>query len=489
MRDFDVAIIGGGVIGSAIARELMRYQLNVAVLEKESDVCVHTSGRNTGMLHAGFLYKPGSLKAKFAVEGNKEFDTVAKELDVPFKRTGKLIVGFTPEDRERLEYFIQRGKINGVIDMELIDRKRMDEIDSSAGGNFAVYCPSSGILDPFIYTIALAENAVNNGAEYFLNTEVIAYERLADDQHLLRTKTGEIFRARWVINSSGLRSAQISEMLGIPGYVIQLVKGEYFVLDKKAGEFAQIPVYPAPTPQFTFDTHATPTVDGNVLVGPNSINVEDGEDYSVSQEGMDGLQESGKKMFKHMKREYYIRTFAGARPKLIDPETGQVQDFVVQRPENTPGIINLVGIESPGLTCALPIARRVVKLLKDKEELTRNPAFNPVRKGIVRFHDKTTQEKARLIQKNPDYGEIVCRCETITRAEIVQALHNPLGVSTVNGVKMRTRASMGRCQGGYCEMRITALIREELGKEIDEVTLTGCGSEMFTGAVKGGMEE
>ena len=485
MRNYDVIIIGGGVVGSAVARELTRYRLSVAVLEKESDVCTQTSGRNTGMLHAGFLYKPGSLKAQCAVEGNAEFDQVSRELDVPFKRTGKLIVGFTDEDRQRLEYFIERGRINGVPGMELIDRKRMDEIDPSAGGNFAIHCPSSGILDPFIYTIALAENAVKNGAEYHLYTEVTGADRADDGRHVLHTNRGD-FSCRWVVNSAGLNSAKVSAMLGIPGYVIQPVKGEYFVLDKKAGAFAKIPVYPAPTAKFTFDTHATPTVDGNVLVGPNSFNVEDGEDYSVRQSGMDGLQESGARMFRHMKREYYIRAFAGARPKRIDPATGEVQDFLIECRDEAPGVVNLVGIESPGLTSALPIARRVVGMIREREELVPNPAFDPIRRGITRFHEASREEQARLSNENPDYGEIVCRCETVTRAEILEAIHNPLGVCTVNGIKVRTRASMGRCQGGYCETRITAMIREELNKAVTDVRLTNGDSYMFTGYVKGG---
>ena len=485
MQSYDIIIIGGGVVGSAVARELTRYRLSVAVLEKESDVCTHTSGRNTGMLHAGFLYKTGSLKAQCAVEGNAEFDTVARELDVPFKRTGKLIVGFTEEHRQRLLTMIERGKANGVPGMELIDRARMDEIDPSAGGNFAIFCPSSGILDPFLYTIALAENAVQNGAAYHLNTEVTGSDVAEDGRHILHTNNGD-FACRWVVNSAGLRCAEVSEMLGIPGHKIQPVKGDYFVLDKKAGAFAKIPVYPAPTERNTFDTHATPTVDGNVLVGPNSFNVENGEDYSVRQVGMDGLQESGARMFKHMKRDYYIRTFAGARPKRVNPETGEILDFLIECRDEVPGVINLIGIESPGLTSALPIARRVVKLLGERETLTPNETFNPVRHGIRRFHEASREEQAKLIAENPDYGEIVCRCETITRAEIIQAIHNPLGVCTVNGIKVRTRASMGRCQGGYCETRITALIREELNKAVTDVKLTNGASEMFTGYVKGG---
>ena len=488
MKQYDVIVIGGGVVGSAVARELTRYRLRIAVLEKESDVCTQTSGRNTGMLHGGFLYKTGSLKAECCVEGNAEFDTVARELDVPFRRTGKLIVGFTPEHRERLERFKARGEANGVKGLEIIDRARMNEIDPSAGGNFAMYCPSSGILDPFQYTIALAENAVKNGAEYHLYTEVTGAET-APGGHILHTSRGE-YAARWVINCAGLNSAKISAMLGIPGHTLRGFKGQYFVLDKKAGAFAKIPVYPAPNANNTFDTHATPTVDGNVLVGPDSEVTEDFADYETTQRSMDGLIESGSRMFSHMKREYIIRSFAGIRPKRIDPETGEVLDFALECRPDVPGVINLVGIESPGLTSALPLARRVAAMLAARETLAPNPDFDPVRRGIKRFSEQSAEEQERMIAQDPNYGEIVCRCECVTQAEILQAIHNPLGVHTVNGIKCRTRASMGRCQGGYCETRITALLRSELGEEITQVELGPSGSQMFTGPVrKGGNAE
>lgn len=482
---YDVAVIGGGVVGSAVARELTRYRLKVAVLEKESDVCTQTSGRNTGMLHAGFLYKTGSLKAICAVEGNQEFDRVAKELDVPFRRTGKLIVGFTQEDRERLEAFKARGEANGVKGLEIVDRVRMDQLDPSAGGNFAMWCPDSGILDAFAYTIALAENAVHNGAEYFLNCAFLSETRQADGSHLLHTTRGD-FQTRWVVNAAGLQSARVSGALGIPGHVIRGIKGEYFVLDKKAGRYASIPVYPAPNPDNTFGIHATPTVDGNVLVGPDSAATEDFENYEVTQASMDGLVADGSKMFQHMDRAYFIRSFAGIRPKRVDPSTGQVLDFLLECRDDVPGVVNLVGIESPGLTSALPLARRVLALIAEREKLEENHAFDPVHRGILRFAEQDRETQAALIAQNSDYGELICRCECVTRAEILQAIHNPLGVHTVNGVKVRTRATMGRCQGGYCEMRITRMIREELKKAVGEVELGPKGSWMFTGSVKGG---
>lgn len=484
-ESYDVVVIGGGVVGSAIARELTRYRLKVAVLEKEGDICTQTSGRNTGMLHAGFLYKTGSLKAICAVEGNQEFDRVAAELDVPFRRTGKLIVGFTEEDRERLEAFRARGEANGVKGLEIIDRARMDRLDPSAGGNFAMWSPDSGILDPFSYTIALAENAVHNGAEYFLNCAFRSETRQADGSHLLHTSGGD-FHTRWVVNAAGLQSARVSEALGIPGYVIRGVKGEYFVLDKKVGRYASIPVYPAPNPDNTFGIHATPTVDGNVLVGPDSLVTEDCGDYEATQASMDGLAADGAKMFRHMNRAYFIRNFAGIRPKRVDPVTGQVQDFLLECRDEAPGVVNLVGIESPGLTSALPLARRAAALIADREALEKNPDFDPIRRGILRFSEQGRETQAALIAQNPDYGEVVCRCECVTRAEILQAIHNPLGVRTVNGIKVRTRATMGRCQGGYCEMRITRMLREELGLSADELELGPNGSWMFTGSVKGG---
>lgn len=482
-KDYDIIIIGSGVVGSAIARELARYQLKIGVLEKELDVCTQTSGRNTGMLHAGFTYQSGSLKAQCSVEGNAEFDKVARELDVPFKRTGKLIIGFTDEDMESLLRFKARGEANGVPGLEIIDRKAMDKIDASAGGNFAMYSPTSGILNPFIYNIALAENAKINGVDFYFNHEVTAIQSNADASHDVTTTYG-VFHTRWVINSAGLNSAKISEMLGIPGYTLGGYKGEYFVLDKKAGAFSKIPIYPAPNKNGGFATHATPTVDGNVLVGPDSLLVDDFTDYNATQSAMNGLIADGQKMFKHMKREYFIRNFTGIRPKLINPKTKKVLDFQLETRENIPNAVNLVGIESPGLTSALPLARRVVQKIAEKEHLIKNELFNPIRKGIVCFAQQNEETKARLIAQDSNYGEIVCRCEQVTRAEILQALHNPLGVCTVNSVKVRTRASMGRCQGGYCETRITELIRQELLKSEKNVRLSDADSYMFAGKVR-----
>ncbi len=486
MMIYDVMVIGAGVIGCAVARELSRYQLRIAVLEKELDVARGNSSRNTGMLHAGFTYKPGSLKAECAVEGNQEFDTVAKELGVPFRRTGKLVVGFTEHDRENILKYKAIGEQNGVKGMRMIDKEEIRRIDPNAGGEFAMHVPSSGILDPMQYTIALAENACQNGVQFLFGEQVIAIKRKEEeDCWLIRTKNN-VFRTKWVINCAGMYASGISKMLGYPDYPVKGFKGEYYVLDKKAGRFLSIPVYPAPNDKGGFSTHATPTVDGNVLVGPDSYVTQGPEDYVVTKEHMDGLFADGRKMFKQMKREYFIRNFAGIRWKRYDPETGEILDFLVEAKEEHPHTVNLVGIESPGVTCALPLARRAARLLVDREKPAENVNFQPVRPVKRRFCEMSRKEQQEAIRDNPLYGEIVCRCENVTRAEILDAIRNPLGVATVTGIKNRTRATMGRCQGGYCQTRITEMIEQELNLSAGELRYSGRDSYMFTGKVRDG---
>jgi len=481
-QQFDVLIIGAGAVGSAVAREMARYQLKIGVLEKEMDVACGNSGRNSGVLHGGFTYKTGSLKAQCCVEGNREFDRVARELDVPFRRCGKVVVGFNEKDMASLKRFQARGEANGAAGLEIIDKKRLQELDPSAGGEFAMYSPNSGILDPIAYNIALAENAKANGVDFFFDQCVTAIEH-TDGIYAVKTDR-DVFKTRWVVNCAGLYSGVISNMLGIGGYVIRGFKGEYIVLDKKAGAFINMPVYPAPNENGGFATHAVPTVDGNVLIGPDSYITEDFEDFGVTSKHIEGLIEDGSKMFRYVKREYFIRNFAGIRAKRVDPETGEVLDFVCEARDEAPNTVNLVGIESPGLTSALPLARRAVALMAAREELKPNPNFNPVRKAVRKFSRMSLAEKEELIKKDPNYGEIVCRCENVTRSEILAAIHNPLGACTVESIKNRTRATMGRCQGGYCEMRITKMIEEEQQKKETEILYSRKNSYMFTGKVR-----
>ena len=399
---FDVLIIGAGVIGSAAARELARYKLNIGVLEKAPDVCCETSARNSGVLHAGFNNKPGSLMAKFCVAGNARFNQLAKELDIPYNRTGKLVVGFTEEDRVRLEAMKAQGDKNGTPGLEIVDKAFIQEKAPCVKGEFALWSPSTAVLSPFQYTIALAENAAHNGVQFFFDHEVTA---ITDDGEIYHvTAGGEEFESRWVINCAGLGSDKISAMLGIDEYTIYPCKGEYFILDQKVGKLLPLPAYPVPNPkEGGLGIHLTPSVDGNVFVGPSNEYQDDPADYSANQDVMDMLISDGSRIFPHLKREYFIRNFSGIRPKLASKSEGGYRDFVIERRADiAPRAVNLVGIESPGLTSAVPISKEIVRLMSEAEELIPNPDFDPIRKGITTFHDKSPEEQAKLIEENPD---------------------------------------------------------------------------------------
>ncbi|MBU5227284.1 NAD(P)/FAD-dependent oxidoreductase [Clostridium senegalense] len=482
-KQYDVMVIGSGVVGSAIARELSRYELKVGVLEKELDVVCETSGRNSGVLHAGFNNRPGSLMAKFCVEGNLGFDKVAKELNIPFKRTGKLVTGFTDEDIEVLKELKEKGDKNGVPGLEIVSEKRIKELAPNVEGKAALYSPMTGILDPFIYTIALAENACENGVDFYLGREVTNIERKEECYEITTSK--ETYYSKWVINSAGLNSDKVARMVGVTDYTIYPCRGEYFILDQKAGKYLEIPAYPVPNKkEGGLGIHLTPSIHGNVFIGPSAQYIDENDNYSATEEVMDMLVREGKKILPQIKREHFIRNFSGIRPKLVSKEKGGYADFVIEEREEIPNVINLVGIESPGLTSAVPIARCVVEKIKNKEALKENKDFNPIRKGIVRFSEQCEEKQAELIKENPDYGEIICRCETVTKAEIMQAVKNPLGVETVTGIKYRTRAMMGRCQGGYCQTRIAEIIMREKNKNVDEVTYSRDNGQMFLRKVR-----
>lgn len=481
--NFDVIIIGGGVVGSAIARELSRFSLKIGVLEKELDVCNNTSGRNTGLIHTGILYPKGSKKHLYSLESCAEFDSVAEELDVPFKRCGKLFVSFGEDGCERLRALYQQGLDNEIPGIRLIDHNELKAMEPYADGDLAIFLPYAGILCPFTYTIALAENAAMNGTQYIFDCAVTGVDCLGNGSYAVQTSRGT-YTGRWVINCAGLFAYEISKMLGYEAYQPDRIKGEYIILDKHVGDKLIHPVYPGPNETGEIDVHVTPTIDGNILVGPSIEHIGGAIDYEATMDMINLLQRDGMKMFEYVKRDYYIRNYVGNFPYLKDSQGNVVQDFVIEADASIPHTVNLVGINSPGLTCALPIARRVVAKIQEQETLKTNTNFNPRRKGIVRFAEKSPEEQAALIAQDPDYGEIFCRCECVTKAEIRQASHNILGVNTVSGIKYRTRATMGRCQGGYCETRLTALLEQELGMAKTDIRLNKIGGYMFTGDVK-----
>lgn len=481
---FDVLIIGGGAVGCAIARELSRYDLRIALLEKEADVAAGTSGRNSAVVHAGFNNRTGSLMAKYCVEGNEGFEALCAELDVPYQKTGKLLVAFCEEELQTLEKLVQRGEENGCKGLRLIGKEELSAMAPNVGGIGAMISPNTAIFDPFRYTVALAENAVKNGVRVCLNTEVTAISKEGD---LFGVETSKgTYRAAVLINAAGLSSARISAMAGVEGYRIYPCRGEYLILDKIAGEQLALPVYPAPAAGIGgLGVHLTPTVHGNIIVGPSNEYIDDDSDYATTQAVLDKLFREAQQLLPTLQRKDIIGSYAGLRSKQAPPEEGGFRDFVIKEEEAVPGFINLVGIESPGMTASMPIAKRVTEMVRQKLAPAENPNFDPVQKGICRFAEQSDEEKARLIAEDSNYGEVICRCQQITKKEICQAIENPLGVKTIAAIKYRAWPTTGRCQGGYCLSRIVEILEQEYGMAPEEITQRGEGSELFSGRVKG----
>ena len=401
---YDVLIIGAGVIGCSVARELSRYRLSVCVAEKGPDICMETSNRNSAVLHAGYNNTPGSAMARFCVEGNRTFDQVAEELDIPYRRTGKLVVGFTDDDLEALKRLKEQGTKNGIRGMEIVGKDFIQQKAPLIKGNFALWSPTTAILSPFQFTFGMAENAVENGVEFFCGSEVTGIASGPDENYTVYTRNG-VFRSRWIINCAGLGSDRISAMLGIEDYTLHPCRGEYFVLDKKLRDFLPLPVYPVPNYRTGgLGIHLTPTLDGNILVGPSTEYISDRGDYSTTRSIMDMLIRDGSRIFPYLKQEYFIRSFAGIRPKLSSKEEGGYHDFVIERRADiAPHAINLVGIESPGLTSAVPIAREVVRLMAEAEDLqdksrfqARTAALPHISGQISRGAGAAYPEKSRL---------------------------------------------------------------------------------------------
>ena len=385
-----------------------------------------------------------------------------------------------PEDMEQLKRTLKQGDVNGATGLELIDEKKLHELVPAVVGKFAMWSKNSGIMDPFLFTIGLAENAAENGAKFLFGHEILGIERVDDDY--LRTGKGE-YKAHWVINAAGLGCKTISDMLGITGYHVIGSKGNYIILDKRLGSLLPMPVYPVPSNTY-MGIHVTPTVDGNVTVGPDAENVTDFSYYGVPQKNMEELAKSASNLWPHINKADQIRNFSGILPKWVD-ENGVIQDFKIEIKEDiAPHAVNLVGIESPGLTAAVPIAQYVVELMKEHERLVKNDQFIPEHKSIRRFATASFEEKNALIRENKEYGEIICSCEQVTKAEIRAAIRNPLGVATMTGVKYRTRAMMGTCQGGFCQMKIEQLIEEELGIPAKDVRYSRPDSWVLTGNMR-----
>lgn len=462
----DVIIIGAGVSGCAVARELSRYELDICVLEKESDVCEGTSKANSGIVHGGFDAKPGTLKAKLNVLGNQMMDEMAEKLDFPFRRNGAMVVCQSKEEMAVLEELMERGKKNGVEGMEMLSRSQAFLLEPNLADTVyaAIHIPSSGIVCPFEMNLAYAENAVQNGVQFHLETEVKQIEKMENGFRVLTDKG--MFETRFLINAAGVYADIFHNMVSREKIHITPRRGEYCLLDKNAGNLVERTIFQIPTPKGK-GVLVTPTVHGNLLIGPTAADITDKEGTETTSDGLEEVMKKCTKSVKNIPKRQIITSFAGLRAHEDDG------DFIIQEVKDAKGFIDVAGIESPGLSSVPAIGVYVRDIMTGLTELCEKKKYCEYRKRITRISELSREEQNGLIQENPAYGQIVCRCEGVTMGEILDAIHRPLGATTLDGIKRRTRAGMGRCQAGFCTPKNMELLAEELHLELKDIRKTG----------------
>lgn len=475
---FDVIIIGAGVAGSASARELSRYKVNALVLEKDEDVCCGTSKANSAIVHAGYDAAEGSLMAKLNVEGNQMMPELAKELDFPFNPCGSFVVCLHEDDMPGLQELYDRGVKNGVKGLEIItDKARIHEMEPNlADETVAVlYAPTAGIVCPFNMNIAFAENAYTNGVEFKFNTEVEHIKKI-DGGWAIETNQG-VFETKYVVNAAGVYADKFHNMVSGEKIHITPRRGDYCLLDKSAGKHVGRTIFALPG-KYGKGVLVSPTVHGNLIVGPTAIDIEDKEAVATTREGLDELINKAGMNVKDLPMRQVITSFAGLRAHEDRHE------FIIKEVEDAPGFVDCAGIESPGLTSCPAIGKRVAGILQEKLGLEPNPDFNGNRKGILNPEELSKEERIKLIKEQPAYGNIICRCEMVTEGEILDAIHRPLGARSLDAVKRRTRAGMGRCQAGFCSPRTMEIIHRECGIPMTEITKSGGKSKLLVGTNK-----
>ena len=469
---YDVAIVGAGVVGGLIARELSRFDIKVALLEKYNDVAMGTTKANSAIVHGGFDAQNGTLKAKLNVEGTAMMPEVCQKLSVPFKKNGSVVVAFSEKEMEHINVLYERGIKNGVPELSIIDRdelrRREPNISDEAVG--ALLSASAGIVCPYELTIAAVENAVTNGVELIRNCEVKAINENADG-YVLDTTVGEI-NAKYIINAAGNFSDELARMVGDNSIELVPRKGEYYVLDKSVGNLATHTIFQCPN-EMGKGILVTPTVDGNLLIGPTALNIEEKDDTTTTPEGLRDALQKALKSVPIVSIRNAITSFAGVRAHPVN------DDFIIGWCPTSDNFINVAGVESPGLSSAPAIAIYVREILEEKLALTEKENYTDTREEPVRFRHMSDEERAELIKKNDAYGRIVCRCETITEGEIIDAIRAPGGARDVDGVKRRTRAGMGRCQGGFCGSKVVEILARELGVSMSEITKFGNESKII----------
>ncbi len=484
MKNYDLIILGGGIVGCMTARFLSRYQLSILLIEKDADVGMGASSANSAIVHAGYDALPGSLKAEMNVLGNAMWDTLSGELGFEYDRRGDYVVAVGAEELPVLEKLLKQGWRNGVPGMHIISademRSREPNISSLVSG--ALWAPTGGVCDPFMATVAAAENAVENGTTVLLNTlfeDFIIHEgRIVG----VRTSRGS-FGCRWVVNATGIYADSVMHKAGVrPEFVIRPRRGEYSVLDRAEIEIHNV-LFPVPTEKGKGILVAA-TTHGNAIVGPNSNFVDDKEDKAVTGEGLDEIWSGAKKLIPSLAPRHSISLFAGLRAygnaPCERPGINYDHDFIIEIPASPLGLVNLGGIESPGLTSAPAIAIRVIELLKEAgEKLEEKRDWDPIRPPRPHFRKLPRAEQIKLIKSDPRYANVICRCETVTEGEIIAEIHAPIPAVTYDAIKRRTWLGTGRCLGSFDMPRVVDLIARELGIPPEQVTKKGRGSEFL----------
>ena len=476
----DIVIIGGGIVGAAIARELSRYQLAVILLEAETDVAMGTSKANSAILHAGFDAKPGTWKGKLNVSGNRLYHQLWKDLSLDVDWMGSLVVAKDAVEQASIEELLVRGKENGVPELEILSAEKVLQLEPNLAKDVtgALWAPTAGVVCPFGAVFGFMENAIRNGVMLIREAPVQGIGIESGRVVGVVTPQGTI-RTRFIINAAGIHADEVAQMAGDTSFTINPRKGEYILFDKTVRNLVNTVIFPTPT-KVSKGILVSPTVHGNLFIGPDAQDVDDKDDVSTTSEGMERVINGARRMVPNLPLAAAITGFSGLRAASGDG------DFILRESDVVKGLVHAAGIQSPGFTAAPAIAEVITDILREAGlALIEKAEFNPINPPRRSFWEMSWQERAEVVARDPLYGRVICRCETVTEAEIVAAIHSPCGARTVDGVKRRTRAGTGRCQGGFCGPRVTAILSRELAIPITQVRKDGVRSYLFSDKMPG----
>jgi len=478
---YDVVIIGAGVVGAMTARALAKYHLQVCILEKENDVAMGATKANSAIVHAGFDAEPGTLKAKLNVRGSRMMPAICQELGVKYQNNGSLVLGFDEEDRKNLEILLEKGLKNGVSGLQILEKEDLLALEPNLSDNVlcALHAPTGAIVCPYELAVAAIGNAMDNGVQLRCNFPVTSIEKTPGGYRV--SSQNDAVEGRFVVNCAGLYSDAVANMVGDRSFTVRPRRGEYILLDKTCGKIVSHTLFRTPS-KMGKGILVSPTVDGNLLLGPTSVNIDDKENKNTTPGGFAEILAKANENLRALPGGQAITSFCGLRA------VGSTGDFILNAP--VPGFVNAAGVESPGLSASPAIAEYLVELLAQQGLVLREkPDFNPIRPSMHGFREASTEEKNAIIRKDPAYGKIVCRCESVTEGEILAAIRTNPKARDLDGIKRRTRAQMGRCQGGFCGPYITELLARELGIPYEAVTKSGGNSLINIGKTKGGLSE